>query len=797
MFLLIQRLYYTFILLSIFPFLSWGQTIKGTLLTEESMPINFSLVSLYELTNEDSKVIHQMFPSNEGSFIFDNIHNGSYLVVIEGGLGFDTYQSDTLTIQKTQIDLGTITLSYATQETGEVVVTADRVKPLLEMSIDKTTINVEGTSLNTLPSTLDILQISPNVSIKGEKVTVSGKSNVLVLLNGKRTSLKLENIPASIIESIDIISNPSVKYDANVEAVINVIVKKGSMEGIQGSIYTRYTQGVYPRVNVGANILANKGKFTTNFNIDYNYRHTKEITDANRKFEITPPYYYSSTLLEQENKEHNFFTNLDLGWDFSPKQSITLSGEYTLLRAPNNTINQTDQFRATFEGETLDSALINKATAKSVADNYNVQLSYNGQFGDYWNLSSAINYMTLSPFNNSGFAFNFTNKADPSNDHTINYQMNDSTKARLLIGQADASWEKENNLILFGLKYTDINTYYSIVFNNNNTNFTGQNSWFKYNESIYALYFQWKGGYKKFQWRLGMRGEYAWTKGIDQSATNTNLGRFNYFPLATILFSLSDDHVFRLAYNKSIQRVHFFDRSPYQYYTSLYTKFVGNPALRPQITHSIQFDYSLMQQFLITLYYNEQVDYMNQILERTGTLETFKNINFQNSNFGISIGSEFALADWWKVIFNISGVGIYTRGVTQNQPFNTLSIFADLYLMQRFNLWNWMSMDAIATYHSPYALAIYKSSHLFSFDLSFRKKFLKDKLTVSLYISDVFGTNIEYNSIDFNTQQMTAVQNRDVRTIGLSIMYNISKGRQKEIDAINTIDDNTLDRIKK
>jgi iron complex outermembrane receptor protein len=769
----------------------------GRLIDEESKPISYSLVSLYQLPNGDLKT--QMFPSEEGVFSFQNLDQGTYQVFIEGGFGFEVYQSNSLIIKDTvnpNIDLGTITLKYIVQEANTATVVGERAIPLLEHDIDKTTMNIEGTSLSTLPSLLTVLQLAPGVLVDGNKVSISGKSNVLLLINGKTTSLKLENIPPNIIESVEIISNPSAEYDANVGAVLNIKLKKGSLEGIQGNFYAKYTQGIYPRVDVGSFITFNKGKFSAQLELGYNYDKTRAISIANRAFESAPPVYYSSTSLRGESTGHNFYTNLNLGWDFSPKHNITLSGEYSISRGANTTY-QEDAFKSTLETAAIDSSLNNTTNGQSKANNFQVQLSYNGQFGKNWTIASAVNYMQLTPFSNSDYNFEFTNTSNPNNNFGFNYQMDDSTKAGLLIGQVDLSWNKEANRIDFGAKYTNINTYYSILFNNNDVQFTGNNNWFKYDESIYAAYLQWKGGIGKVQWKVGLRGEYATTKGLDKQNIKTDLGQFNYFPSAVCLFIPSKKHIFKLSYKKSIQRVSFFNRSPYSFYTGLYTKFEGNTSLRPEITHSIEFDYILMSRFTFKLYYNEVTDYISQISERNGSLETFKSINFQNSNFGLNISGQLALSNWWKIGFKLIGTGIYTRGEVQDQPFNTWSAYTNLVLMQSFNLWNWMGVDAIANYKSPYSVGIYNTSHLFSFDLNLRKTFFDDQLTVSIYLSDLFGTNLQRNSIDFNTQQMDVLHNRDVRTATLSLIYNFSKGREKEIEPINTINDNTIDRMLK
>jgi len=781
-----------FLLLFCLPYNSWTQTLTGKIITEEQETVNFAIVSIYQLP--EGNFVNGILPDDNGQFTFNNLTESNYQLVIDGGLGF---QSDTLTIemQNTPINLGTITLSYQVQQSVEATVTAEKIKPAIEHDIDKTTINVEGTALATFPSTINILQIAPAVSVVDGKISVLGKNNILLLVNGRRTALKLENIPAGLIESIEVVTNPSAEYDASVEAVINVKLKKGSLEGVHGNVYAKYTHGQHPRANAGLSLSLNKGAFSADLNLDYDYQHRYLQTTANRAFESNSPAYYSSTLLGQDYQDHNLYTNLDLTWNINTKHALTLSGEYSLAATPQKTITQVDEFFSTPEHLTIDSAVTSINQAVENAHNYQFQLAYTGQLSKEFSLKSAVSYLGVHPFKNNQYNFDFRINNNSIPQRQLAYQMNDSTLAKALVGQADITWEKGDNKLQFGTKYTNLNTYYSISFDN--VNALGRNNLFKYDENIYALYLKWVSSWKTLQWSIGFRGEYATTSGIDANNTIAQFNQFNYFPSAAVLYMPSEEHAFKLSYSKSIQRVNFFDRSPYVYFTSLYTNFEGNPNLRPQITHSVDFTYFLMDAFTFTLHYNEKIDYINQMIERRGSIETFRNINFQSSDFGLTIGGQLQLTKWWQLIFDIQGVGLYTRGTTQGQPFDTWSGYATTYLMQSFNLWNWMSLDAIVYYTTPYSVGIYNADHLVAVDVNLRKSFLKDKFTASIYVSDVFGTNIQRNSIDFNSLQMNAIHNNDVRTVTLSLSYNFSKGRSIENETINTIDDKTLNRLDK
>lgn len=773
-----------------------SQHITGKLVNEESIPINFALVSFYQLGAEYPTT--QQFPNEQGQFSFSSSESGSYFVLVEGGMGFQPHQSDTLILtgDSTQvIDLGTITVQYQIQERQTIVVEADAITPMLEHDVDKTTMNIEGSSLSTLPNLSMALRLVPEVANDGGNLTVNGKGKILVLINGKRTTMSLENISPSMVKSVDVVSNPSAEYDADVEAIINVTLKKGSLEGIHGNFYANYIQGIHPRASLGANLDINKKKFSAHFDINYEYNRLRTTSDVNRIFEETIPFYYSETNLTQELMDHNLSTNLNLSWRFNEQHRIEIMGGGSFNRAPNNTTQQEDIFTSTPEGTTIDSSLSNTTNTQSIADNFQARLSYDGHFGENWALSTTIDYMRLNPYKYSKYNFGFSDVFNANRNFVFDYTMNDSTRAHLWIGRVDLTWNEKGHEIKGGVQYTAINTFYNISFDNNDVQLTGEDNWFKYNEQIYAVYGQWRGGLQNWKWRLGLRGEYSKTQGIDRQDTESDWEQLDYFPSAGVLFMPVENHIFRLTYSKSIQRVGFLGRSPYQFFTGLYTSFEGNPNLRPQITHSTDLTYILMRRYVFNAYYNEVIDYISQISELRGTLQTFRPINFRSTNYGLSFTTQFYLSDWWQLSFKAEGKGIRTHGVNQGETFDNHSIYTNLALVQDFNCWNWMNLGVTVSYTSPYTVGIYNTGHLFFVDVNLHKTFANDQWTVALYISDVFGTHLNRNSVNFNAQQMTAIHNNDVRTATLSLIYNFSRGRGQEDTGESNVDEQTLNRI--
>ncbi|WBM75942.1 outer membrane beta-barrel protein [Saprospira grandis] len=790
-----KALYYLSLISFFFSSYSYAQNISGQLTTAENEPMNFALVYLYQA---DGALINGGFPDKNGQFKYEDLAQGYYKIAIDGGVGFKSYEFDSLLVSDSiSVNLGSLKIEYA----EGVVIQAKKVKPVLEIDVDKTILNVADNSLSTFPSTAQVLALAPEVSVQNGAISVLGKGNIRILINGKRTNLKLENIQPNTILAIEIISNPSAKYDADVDAVINILLKKGTLEGVQASVYSKYTQGIYPRTDLGASINYNKNKFSANLNAGYDYNKIRSVTKGQRAFEVSLPYYYSNTYLQQDQCANNFYVNADLSWNFGPQHQLTLSGEYSTNNAPaeQNVNNQSDYFGGdpTVSLSTADSFLQNQTHTQSQSNNYQAQLNYHNQFSEHWGMTAAINYMQLQPLSFNQYNFDFINQLDPGQSFNFSYQLADTSRAKLLISQLDFDWNKNAHSISFGAKHSYINSYYSLFFKNNDINFTGEDNQFEYDQSIYASYISWKSSWKRWQWSLGMRAEHSDLAGADRLGLASQQKRFDLFPSASVLWFKSNKHIFRFAYSKSIQRTGFFDRSPYRYYTGLYTQFLGNPNLRPQITHSGSLSYILNGQFMFTLFQNEMIDYINQISEREGSLERFQNINFQNSTFGLSIGGQLPLKKYGQLSVKVSPTGIYSRGMAQGENFKTLSFNTNCYLMHSFSLWNWIQVDIVANYSSPMAIAIYERKHLFYMDINLRKRFLQDKLSVSLYLADIFGTNVERNSVDFYQQKMQVKHYRDVQTLTLSLQYNFNYGRERDIFSVETMDENTLERVIK
>src|SRR5688572_21046984 len=236
--------------------------IKGSCKDETKTPAEFVNVALYK--SGDSSLVKVALSDEKGLFEFDNLgYNGYFLKV--SGLSFETYVGPAFTVsaEKVLVDLGEIILKPASKSLVEVTVTTD--KQFIERKLDKLVVNVENSIVSAGNTVLEVLQRAPGVMVNEESdINMKGKSGVVVMIDGKPSPLSgtelisyLKTIPASNIQSIELISNPSARYDAagNV-GIINIKFKKYKRQGFNGSATASYGQGVYPKPSASINFNA-------------------------------------------------------------------------------------------------------------------------------------------------------------------------------------------------------------------------------------------------------------------------------------------------------------------------------------------------------------------------------------------------------------------------------------------------------------------------------------------------------------------------------------------------------------
>jgi iron complex outermembrane receptor protein len=547
--------------------------VNGKVTDAEGKPLNNVTISLVK----DSAIVKLAVTKDDGSYSFNNLKEGTYRVTASY-VGYTAVKSAPFAVSGNGVNVPELKLAKSTASLQNVTVTAQ--KPMVEMKADKTILNVEGTINATGTDALELLRKAPGVSVdKDENLSIAGKNGVQVYIDGRPTPLAgadlaayLRTMQSAQIESIEIITNPSAKYEAAGNAgIINIRLKKNKALGTNGSMNAGWNIGTYAKYNAGFSLNHRNAKM--NIYGNYNYNNSDNETQINI-YRTT-----GDTLFDQKGrmlfsmKSHNFKGGLD--YTINKKSSIGVIINGSLADPTMNTNSKTPIiYRPT---NTVDRILSAKNHSDSKRDNINFNLNYNYtakdgkslvlnadhgyydisteqyQPNDYYDASgstkiSSVAYRMITPstINISSF------KAD--------YEQN-FAKGKLGFGGKTAFVRTDNNFQRYNV------TSSGDVYDKDRSNR------FRYEENINALYMNYNRAWKGFMLQAGLRAENTVTEGTSTGLKNSGGGyvesnsgfKRNYtdlFPSAAITFNKNPMKQWSLSYSRRIDRPAYQDLNP-------------------------------------------------------------------------------------------------------------------------------------------------------------------------------------------------------------------------------------------
>lgn len=747
----------------------------------DGRPVAFANVILMKVA--DSSVVKGVSTNDKGFFLLDKLESGSYLLKISY-LGFnDDYKS--LLVDQV-MDLGIIVLYESSEELDEVSIIVK--KPTLRKEADRLVFNVENTALIE-GNMFDVLKSTPGVLVMDNNIQVKN-STPTVYINDKKVHLSseelvqlLESSSANSIKSVEVITNPSAKYDAESGAVINIVMSKNLVTGYRGNVFANFTQGVFPRYDAGMSHFFKNDK--VDFFANYTYSHDK----INRGQEDVINYldgagnineiFKSETNRNTWSRTHNFNFNLD--YNINEKNTLSLSSNVLVLPYFEYKINNnTNVFEA---NQNLDYYF--DANNLSNDDKYNLgfDLNYVHQFEKSGEKLSANAHFTTYNYNrnqnvksnyfDSDNSFLATNafRTDNHQDTEIytaklDYNLPIDEATNLEIGAKGSNINSASNITQFDI----VNGTETIDPNNTNA--------FDYDETIYAGYVNFSKDWEKLNLTTGLRAEKTMVEGLSvyDNVTNTQ-DYLEWFPTASLNYTFSDNFSLYTNYKRSIGRPDYQSLNPFQFYLNDVTIVVGNPNLKPVIVDNVVLGTSLGQGvYTIEAYYKT---YSNNIFElplqdNVNNILTYTPLNLDKTvEYGIDFITYFNVVDTWSVYFATSFFNAEDQGQIEGSDFkkdlwsnysvvsNDISFLKDRSLNVNFTL----------VYLSKSISGFREVNEMLMSNLSLSKTILKDKATISLAVSDLFNTQ------DFNIRSRYLNQNnstyfdQDTWTIKLGFRY--------------------------
>ena len=760
--------------------------ITGTVKDAAAKPVEFATVSL--LRASDSVIVKGTLSDEKGAYFFDNVAKGNYLVKITS-VGYANGLSAVFASDgAAQITAPLITMTEAARSLNAVNITA--AKPLIERKVDRTVMNVENSILAAGNTAMEILERAPGVTVdKDDNISLRGKQGVTVMINDKLTYLSatqlatlLRSTDGNTIATIEIITNPSAKYDAaGNSGIINIKLKKNKQKGTNGSLSAGVSRSKGNRDATSLNINHKDGPLNIFATISRgdNYRY-REISINRVIANSTTPYFDQLSKMTTTSYYNNFNIGADL--ETSSKNTVGFVASGYTNGGRDLIDNRTD---ISSPSRTLLSYL---NTASNVDNRYK-NLAFNAN--DRYKIDSLGQELAVdldySKFNNNSVAgydtyyFLPNGQPDPASDKTPLLLRNQSPSSiEIYSGKADytkpltKTWKFES-----GLKYSSVKTdndlraqkFDGIAF----TNDVGRTNRFIYTEQIAAAYTNLSHEFKNGSIQVGLRAENTESNGDLVGNQTVKRSYLNFFPSVFLNRSLGKKHELGVSYSRRIDRPNYGNLNPFIYYLDPYTYSQGNSFLKPQYTNNFEVNYTYNKTITTTLGYSLTTDVITElILPKPGTNITYQtndNLRTQKT-YSINIYSPYTITKWWSGNVNFNGfyLGFKSDNFAGGNVDNGQAAFTAR-STQNFTLGKFKA-EITGDYRSALKYGIYYLYPRYAMDAGVSRAFANKKLNVKIALNDVFNTltnNLNSTALgnDFKIRQKS-----DTRVFRVNLTYN-------------------------
>lgn len=771
--------------------------IHGTVKDEAGKSLSAATVSLLKST--DSSLVKVAVSDAAGSYEFVGIKEGQYLVSVSS-VGFGKSISQSFTFNGNEVkEVGTVVLSASAGNMSAVVVQARR--PLVENKIDKMVVNVDAAPTNAGATALEVLEKSPGISVDRDgNISLKGKQGIIVLMDGKQTYLSgqdlanlLRNMPASQLDQIEIMTQPSAKFDAaGNSGIINLRTKKSLMRGFNGSVNLSYVQGRYPKSPNSVQFNYRTAKFNLFSNLSYSYWSGFNDQSLLRTFrnggQVTSIFDQTA---DQRNSSQNYNGRIGLDYSLNAKTTIGILLNGTTRpsvwqnrgRADiKNGAGALDSFNTVFTE--------NRDQWKNYGGNLNFRRTLAGSGHEFTADLDYIRYDAISRQTSDNFNYS-PNGALLGNPFLLRGNL--PSVITIYSGKADYVKPFANGAKLeAGVKSSSVSTdndaQYSL-YNHADKEWETDNTrsnHFIYKENIHAAYLNFSRQIKKWGLQTGLRVENTVAEGnqLGNAVQKDTTFKRNYtqlFPTAYISYNLSETNTFGLSYGRRIERPNYQDMNPFQYFLDQYTFRQGNPNLTPQFTHNIELSHNYRSALNTTLSYSYTTDILNDILKQNDntkvTFQTKENVASRKV-LGLSSSYNAPLTKWWTTSLFANVAYNHYQGVVNNTNLDVKMTTFMANMSQQFRFAKTWSAEINGFYRSTAqetGMFLIRPMGVVSF--GFAKQLMNNKASLKLNIYDPFYIQKVKVDIQFGNIDAFVLNQWDNRRVGLTFTYRFSKGQ--------------------
>jgi hypothetical protein len=749
-----------------------AQTISGVVKDDAGAPLNGATVALVKA--KDTAVVKLAVASSTGSYEFNGIQQGDYRIMVSH-VGHNAALSSSFSVNGTNVTAPAVVATKAAADLTGITVTARR--PMVEVRADKTVLNVEGTINAAGSDALELLRKSPGVTVdKDENLTVNGKNGVQVYVDGRPTPLSgsdlanfLKSTQSSQVEAIEIITNPSAKYEAAGNAgIINIRLKKNKAFGTNGSVNAGYAVGIFSKYNAGINL--NHRNKAINLYGTYSYAQGLNNNDISLYRTVLDTLFDQKGNFIYDNKSHSVKVGADYTINAKSSIGVLANGTYADPRATNTSRTPISYIPTGVVDRVLTAD--NSSDLRRYNYNLNLNYNYNGTNGTTLMLNADRGYYDNK---NDQYQPNFYFAPNGAFLRSVIVQMYAPSIIEINSGKVDYEQNFKGGKLGIGGKVSFVDT--DNDFRRFNVNGGAQTldlrNHFIYKENINAVYVNWNKAYKGLMVQAGLRMENTnaegrsngeqkdgnsyvpQTSGFDRNYTN-------FFPSAAVTFNKNPMNQWSVSYSRRIDRPAYQNLNPFEMKLDEYTYQKGNIELRPQFTNSFELTNIYKYRLTTKLGYSHISDLFTQVIDTANKSRSYiinRNLATQDI-FSLNVSYPFQYKNYSLFANMNANYNMNKADFGEGRKIDVNAFGGSLFAQNSLRFGKGFTAEVTLLYIAPTIYqGTFKSKAMGGVDAGLQKTIFGGNGTIKAAVTDIFRT-FRFNASSDFAGQFTRVNAR-------------------------------------
>ena len=767
-----------------------GQVIDG----DTEKPLDYATITLFQVS--DSSMVTGVVTDISGAFRLEPPEGNFYLVL--EFIGYKNLLIPDIKIEQSNplVDLGVIKLFPDATTLNEIEVRAE--KSQMQLALDKRVFNVGKDLANIGGSAEDILDNVPSVTVDVEgQVSLRGSQNLRILIDGRPSGLVgadnangLRSLPANMIDRIEVITNPSARYEAEgMAGIINIILKKNKKKGLNGAF--DFNVGYPERYGTALNLNYRRKNF--NFFANYGLSYRESPGSGSRYQEV----YQNDTTLIQQNTRERLRTGISnsfrFGSDYTINEHNTITAALTYRISDEDNISTLTYNDFLFNLDNPTAITIRTDNEKEDEIELEYALNYKRTFKRKGQeLTALLRYEENTETEASNIIEEFFDAENVTTGvpDLLQRSNNEEGDQNWLIQVDYVHPFAEEGKFEIGIRgsFRDILNDYIVEQLDNGEWFTFGNfdNNFDYDENISALYSTFGNKVGKFSYQLGLRAEHSDvdTRLITTGEENSQ-NYFNLFPSAHITYDLPSENAVQVSYSRRIRRPSFRELNPFTTFSDARNLFSGNPNLQPEFTHSLEaghIKYWDDASFSSSIYYRHTEGVVQRIrtINETGDTTNLLPVNLSTEDaFGFEFNFSVSPVKWWKLSGDANFYRVITEGSYLDAVFSADTYTLNGRMTSRMTLWKKIDAQLRINYRAPRQTPQGSNRSYTFMDFGANKDIFKGKGTITLSVSDIFNSRRwRYTTFGENFITEGDFQWR-ARQVTLTLNYRLNQKKQR------------------